>query len=1010
MKLLLVFILIILSTQSVYSEYGSQAFEQTDINLQYSPKELWSTCYNTKNTIKTDICANYIELNDSLFHETHNYDYLINIICEHEYIDNIDLSLKSLNDINILASSIENNKIEDIEISFFSIFQLIYINSNKDLKDIDIGNFTKLDQSNLYSNLLSFYKNYQEDKYSQAIQFINIIDFDLLPLHNFRDRVNKQIVYSLVQLNNSSRLIEFIESEALKTSSILNLSSVYQYDYIRAKEYYKLGKYEKSLGILIDLYEIEAPIDNIENEIAIAYYSLGKYSKYLEFQLSAEKNAILYNDIYALLNIYRNLHIYHKYTSNWKLALDYINKAKEVTNAISNNKRELSALYRSLGDFYWESDRNLNLALTNVDKALKLVTSEENFYDYINLLNIKAKFYEESMMFDEAIALLNQVSNLSKEQSSQKYYLQAQIDLAYIFLKSGNVSRTKAIITTLDTYDLSQVDFLNLIRFKYAKVVTTESSEKIKLISDLADQVMERAKNSTISQGGYWNLEKEYYDIFQAVVDEHIKSENFYAALQYLDKAKTINDANYFSNPLIASSKLSDEDIEVKNKLNQELSTLRKKLLTASSDEKINIQTEIDRKSLRLSELRNQLSSSMNSKTVPVWAVNRKLRKGQAILHFTELDNALYKTTISNHDITIDKLELDEETSALYDTVAAGLSKQKSDLNGLFQIYQHLELQDIPDNITELIIFPDSRLLRIPLDILPTNKPDNFYSFGSARYLIENYHTSYFTSIKEFFENDREQNSRFATNISAFGVANFDHISSKSLVPLPFAEEEITSINNRLGNVDRKALSAGKEASKSTFFEIAPGSKVLHLATHSEVSDKDPLYSTLYFNTGYDTTLAGDDGIVYAYELYNLNLRSELVFLNSCSSGSGNYMQGTGIMGINRALRYAGAKSLILNLWPVNDVVAADFAADFYQELSKGKSKSEALRDAKLNQLRKGSADPHYWGVYMLMGNPTPVFNSQTQSARILPIITLLLISSLLIARWQRSQQKAELY
>lgn len=103
--------------------------------------------------------------------------------------------------------------------------------------------------------------------------------------------------------------------------------------------------------------------------------------------------------------------------------------------------------------------------------------------------------------------------------------------------------------------------------------------------------------------------------------------------------------------------------------------------------------------------------------------------------------------------------------------------------------------------------------------------------------------------------------------------------------------------------------------------------------------------------------------------------------LNSCESGGDMAIQGSGIMGISRALHYAGAKSLVLNAWSVNDQFAADFAETFYQHLNNGESKSRALQLTKIDFIKSNNANPHYWGPYILNGNNTPVINKRASVA-----------------------------
>jgi CHAT domain-containing protein len=119
---------------------------------------------------------------------------------------------------------------------------------------------------------------------------------------------------------------------------------------------------------------------------------------------------------------------------------------------------------------------------------------------------------------------------------------------------------------------------------------------------------------------------------------------------------------------------------------------------------------------------------------------------------------------------------------------------------------------------------------------------------------------------------------------------------------------------------------------------------------------------------------------LFAYELFELNLNNELIMLNSCKSGSGPYIRGSGIMGFSRALQYAGAHSLVLNIWSVNDMLASDFAIHFYEQLNVGKSKSEALRATKRYFLETKNASPHFWGPYMLIGDTEPIVQPNRRS------------------------------
>ena len=73
--------------------------------------------------------------------------------------------------------------------------------------------------------------------------------------------------------------------------------------------------------------------------------------------------------------------------------------------------------------------------------------------------------------------------------------------------------------------------------------------------------------------------------------------------------------------------------------------------------------------------------------------------------------------------------------------------------------------------------------------------------------------------------------------------------------------------------------------------------------------------------------------------------------------------------GLQRAFLVAGARSLILSLWPVDDQATRELMRDFYTRWAAGASKSEALRQARL-ALRRRHPHPRDWGAFVLVGSP----------------------------------------
>ncbi len=175
--------------------------------------------------------------------------------------------------------------------------------------------------------------------------------------------------------------------------------------------------------------------------------------------------------------------------------------------------------------------------------------------------------------------------------------------------------------------------------------------------------------------------------------------------------------------------------------------------------------------------------------------------------------------------------------------------------------------------------------------------------------------------------------------------------------------------------------------------------RVLHIATHGffaedinletqktfmgidskEAVNNPMLRSGLAFagaeRTRTDTireALAGiDDGILTAEEVQYLDLNgTELVVLSACGTGLGEISDGEGVLGLQRAFRVAGAKSVLMSLWNVNDAATEELMKNFYKHwLEDGMNKHDALWQAKLDLRKNPKYDtPYYWGAFVLIG------------------------------------------
>jgi CHAT domain-containing protein/tetratricopeptide (TPR) repeat protein len=151
--------------------------------------------------------------------------------------------------------------------------------------------------------------------------------------------------------------------------------------------------------------------------------------------------------------------------------------------------------------------------------------------------------------------------------------------------------------------------------------------------------------------------------------------------------------------------------------------------------------------------------------------------------------------------------------------------------------------------------------------------------------------------------------------------------------------------------------------------------RFVHFATHGLLNEETPSHSGLILNLDSPQSARraqqSEDGLLQAYEIFNLKLNADLVVLSGCETGLGKEVKGEGLVGLTHAFFYAGTPSLVVSLWKVQDRSTADLMVNLYREIGRTQTKSEALRQAKLRLIQQGRyADPYYWAPFVLTGDP----------------------------------------
>jgi tetratricopeptide (TPR) repeat protein len=235
----------------------------------------------------------------------------------------------------------------------------------------------------------------------------------------------------------------------------------------------------------------------------------------------------------------------------------------------------------------------------------------------------------------------------------------------------------------------------------------------------------------------------------------------------------------------------------------------------------------------------------------------------------------------------------------------------------------------------ELVIIPHGPLHRLPFHAL----------YGATqRYLLEDYEISYApsASVMALCEGQRREPIKKAL------------IVGTQTNVLPSIGKELEALQELFPGalVLRDASATVAEVRKSS-----SGQDLLHLACHGVFRTDNPLYSALQL----------DDGWFTAADLLSLNLEGALVTLSACESGRSSVTGGDELIGFSRAALAAGAASVVVSGWRVDDGTTACLMEDFYAGLLSGMRRASALRAAQLAVMER-HPHPWHWAPFTLSG------------------------------------------
>lgn len=304
-----------------------------------------------------------------------------------------------------------------------------------------------------------------------------------------------------------------------------------------------------------------------------------------------------------------------------------------------------------------------------------------------------------------------------------------------------------------------------------------------------------------------------------------------------------------------------------------------------------------------------------------------------------------------------------------------------------------------------LLISPDNILSYLPFEALITEqyKGDGI-NYRELQYLNRKYRISYTYSVT-FMAESVKKSFRFRNGLVSFapvyssaGITDAELSRGNMglvLEDLPYARQEAKFVTDLF----RGKLYLNNSALESVFKSEAGKYDIIHLAMHTILNDRSPMHSKMVF---YPEDKQYEDGFLNTYEVYGLALKAAMVVLSSCNTGSGLLLSGEGVLSLARGFMYSGSQSVVMALWEVEDRSGSEIIKEFYRNLRKGKTKTEALQRARIDYLKGASqlgSHPSFWAAQVIYGNDAPL-RTNRKTAGI--IILLSAFSGLLVFVYTR--------
>lgn len=721
--------------------------------------------------------------------------------------------------------------------------------------------------------------------------------------------------------------------------------------------------YEPALNIYRNIKDKQGEATTL-SDIGLLYFDWKNWSKEFFYQMKALAIRREIGDLMGIADSYNFLEHFPKLTKELEFfKYELIKKSYELSKKLgykwgmeiaSNSLQQfIRRNYELFGNFpftldsitYFSAEAKLFQLNNKISANNKSANQQQTISTYEDILTIAdsigyavlqcntlstlSNFYVDENRLTEATEYLNRAIRISQSSAEPKFHFASlNILKAKLDFNKGNHQ--------------ASVRKLKILAHYYDSLYIAESK---------------RARNDLEWQSSLYSIYTHRNWTYSLLLDLLYETKNYDEFLNYTAKERRL--LNWFS-----STNRFTEDKNGFVNLFRKLTSLESgekgdlviHSLLSSFDNLIDSQNQRLKKSQKLTK-----STIADESEISVF--QKQMGANEIFIEFSLGEKYFYaagitKEKISVRKITIPQVELNEIIFFFRKAIERGRWERndvawKTPAEYLYTLLLKPILHENGfEGKNKIIISPHNVLYHIPFASLI----DKSGSDGNKEVLIDNFLISYSYSRKNYADYLENPINKF-NSIMAFAPDNDK---------LKYSEKEISMLPASLFQ-EIKSF-AGKEATIKNFLSNADSFDVLHIASHSEINNINPLQSKIKFSDGY----------LELFDFSGRRIRAGLVVLSSCESGKSagtieNIPTSIDIVSFPEALLSSGTKSVLSTLWLVEDYSTAKIISLFYHNLSLQKRKNkiditEALSAAMKDFIssQKENRHPFYWAPFII--------------------------------------------